>query len=613
MLFIVKRFFVFSSFFIFFFAAGFYIYHLSKFPSHDTLSNRLNQLRKYYPDDILIKTGSNLAEPELRINHFLKFPIKKKRETTRVGTFGDSHTFGVETHKEANYPAQLQKLFEKHFTSQKVEVLNFGKGGHSFQQQFFLWEKYAKLYGIDYILYGPRGLYYKKDLTFAYNSSFNENFRFPRNRFFLSEKEGLKLASIKGIHPEDQYKNYYSLIPSLTALRYGKRPFQLWESYFPFLRERLKNPFYYSSDLPEHIESPKINKILLKKIRKDYNKKILLLVDTKWSFESYSDNKNLYNLNFFDSLSQTAFLYKVFGHKSSLGNELVASVYFNALTGKKKFSLNVFNCYFNKMDFSVVKEHLDFKNVKRIFIGTKNTAVGEIRLNSSDHYYKKGGGSFSKIKNTKSLIGFSGSSVNDFGLPPYFPVPFELNKKSKIYIISSPPPHTHTFSLSSDKKKFVLGHVKPLDVSGKIFNFYANYISWIKYVDHTYARFQLEKLPLDIKAQLLQHRNQKTYLYVDNYVLGELLQTTIYGQSVFILKPKKHTLLMMGPMHLIKEQELPSDFPLYIHYFMEDARVLKSAIPEWSCIKKNKIYKLSLPNFKPIKKTEYLKKEQYSK
>ena len=415
-----------------------YVYHWFASPSYRDLSTRLSALRKHYPEDILLKTGSNLAEPDSRKNHFLRFSIKKKNGIIRVGTFGDSHTFGGEVHKEASYPSQLQKLFKNHFVSQTVEVLNFGKGSHSFQQQFFLWEKYAKLYEIDYVLYGPRGLYYERDLTFAYNFSFNEDLWFPRNRFFLSKKNKLELIAIKGVHPEDQYKKYYSLIPSLVALRYDKHPFQMWEKYFPFLREKLKNPFYYTPNLPKHVESPKINKILLKKIKADYNKKILFLVDTKWLFESYSDSKNLYNLNFIDSLSQTVFLYKVLGHKSSLGNELLASVYFNALIGKEKFGLNVFNCYFNQLDFSVDKGNLNFKNVKQIFIGTKSTPIGEVRLNTSDHYYRQGGGAFSKMKSVKTLIGFSGSSVNDFGLPPYFPVPFELNKESEIYI--TPPP-----------------------------------------------------------------------------------------------------------------------------------------------------------------------------
>ena len=50
------------------------------------------------------------------------------------------------------------------------------------------------------------------------------------------------------------------------------------------------------------------------------------------------------------------------------------------------------------MDFSIVKENINFKNVKQMFIGTKNIPVGEVRLNSSNHYYKQGGGSFSKTK-----------------------------------------------------------------------------------------------------------------------------------------------------------------------------------------------------------------------
>ena len=532
-------------------------------------------------------------EPKSRKNHFLNFPQEKKSGVIRVGVFGASHAFGDETYKKASYPFHLQKLFDEHFPFQKVEVLNFAMGGHSFQQQFFLWEKYAKLYEIDYILYGPRGLVYFRDLSFLDDVAFKPPFPFPKSRFVLLQggKKGIKLVHVKGTSFEDKYKNYYSLIPSVTALRYDKRAFQLWEYYLPFFKKKLKNPFYYSG-LPESVESPKINQILLEKMRKDFNKKMLLFTDSKKFFHSYLDKGALYNLNLFDPLSRKNFLYKVFIHKSSLGNELVAAVYFNALIGNKEFYWNIFNCYLNPIPFSVVKKQLNLRAVEKIFIGTENVSIGELRANVSNHYYEEEKWSFyqNKSKNIKSLIGFSRPSVNGFDWSPYFPLPFDLNEKSKVYIEFS------------GGKKLPLGLFKPLDKYGKIFNLYLNSMKWKMGSTEIYMYFPLKKLSLDLKAELLKYKNQRMFLKLDGYMLGELLRTVVYKQVSLILEPKQQsTFLMMGPMSLIKERDLPSNFPLYVHYLMEDGSVLKSLMPEWSCLKEKKKYKLSLPHFEPIK------------
>ena len=587
----IKKAFVLLGFFLLFFATGLYFYNLFKNPFHDIV-NHLILLQRYYPEDILLKAGNHLTEPKSRKNHFLNFPQEKKSGVIRVGVFGASHAFGAETYKKASYPFQLQKLFDEHFPFQKVEVLNFGMGGHGFQQQFFVWEKYAKLYEIDYILYGPRGLVYLRDLSFLTDAALKSPFPFPKSRFVLLQggKKGIKLVYIKGTSFEDKYKNYYSLIPSVTALHYDKRAFQLWEYYLPFFKKELKNSFYYF-DLPESVESPKINQILLEKMRKDFNKKMLLFTDSKKSFHSYLDKGALYNLNLFDPLSRKNFLYKVFTHKSSLGNELVAAVYFNALIGNKEFYWNIFNCYLNPVPFSVVEKQLNLQNVKRILIGAEDISIGEMRVNASDHHYKsEGESSFqNKPENIKSLIGFSRSSVNGFGWSPYFPLPFDLNEKSRVYIEFL------------NGKKTLLTHVKPVDRYGKMFNVYLNSMKW-KNRDVISIYFPLEDLSLDLKTKLLQYKSKKIFLKINDYVLGELLQTVIYRQPSLVLKPKqRHTFLIMGPMHPLKARDLPSSFPLYVHYVMEGGSVLKSRIPEWNCLKEKKKYKLFLPNFEPIK------------
>ena len=597
---LIKKSLISLSFFITFLVLGFYGYHLYKYPSDRDLSKHLDYLRKHYPDEFIMKIGSKLKTPGSRINHFLNFSAKKEQGVIRVGTFGDSYTFGTEVHKEASYPFQLQTLLNSYFPSQKIEVLNFGTSGHGFQEQFFLWERYTELYKIDYFLYGPYGFFPDRDLTFQKNWTYKlMDFYFPRNRFILSEKNKVNLIVLKGSSPEEKYKNYYALFPSFTALRYDRKPFQLWESYFPFLRGILTTTlplYFYYSDLPEHIESQKINQILLKKIKSVHKKKILFLTIKKSFFKNYQDIKTLFNLNLFNLVFYDKFLYRICGHFSSLGNEIVSRIYFYALMGKTEFEVNTLNCEFNKKSAPVHStENINLNNVKKIFTGTSSLLLGEVRLNSSDHYWRQEGASFSQNKpeNIKSFIGFSDSSTNDIGLSPYFPVPLKLSHKNTIFI------------RFSNGERVSLGQVKKLDMSGKFFNFYLNYTD-VKLDEndrHYEVHFLKEKFPQSLKEKLDLLSNKKTYLLIDDYVLGKLLPGTYHEEPSLIFKPlAKNSFLMMGPQHLVQEKQLPAKFPLYIHYIMQDDRVFKSLIPDWSCYKEKQTYKLELPNFEPLKK-----------
>ena len=583
-------------FFVFLFA-GFYGYHLYKSPSERELSKRLNWLRKYYPEEILMTVGNNLANPDDEENHFLRFSVEKERGAVRIGAFGDSFTFGEEVHGNASWPVQLQTLLSEAFPHHKVEVLNFGRGGHGFREQFILWEHYTYSYNLDYILYGPRGLWYDRDLTFQKNPNIGARrfFVFPGDRFILSKNGGVKRMSLKGSTPEEKYKNYYTFFPTWTALRYDTRPFRLWELYLPFLRGKLKNLFYYS-DLPADVESAKINQILFRKMQSANEEKILLLSSAprnKKILENYEDIKRSHNLNFFDSFIEN-FLYRVFGHASSLGNELTAHVYFNALMGKTKFRLNVFSCRFSpkKMGGGVKNDiKIDLNHVKQIRIGTGDTAFGELRVNSPAHEYMDDGGfSGGKSEGVKSFIGFSGRSINDFGLSPYIPLPFELKTGMEVYV-------------EFPKGEIVsLGRIEALDIFEKFFNLYVDYLDYRRRRPAAHVYFITDELPLGFREKLSRYSGKRVVLKIGDYTIGELRAREFYGRSAFRLNHKaENTFIMMGPRGLLREQQLPNQFPLQLHYIMKDDRIFRSRVPEWSCRRERKDYRLSLPNFKPLR------------
>ena len=571
------------------FLSGFYIYYLYKRPQ----IQYPERLLKHYPRDFILKTGGSLSFPEKRLQHFLRF-LPSEKFSLRIGTFGDSHTYGDEVHKTNTYPYQLQELFNQNFADKNIEILNFGVSGHGFQEQFFLLEKYAKAYRLDYILIGPRGLHSSRDVTFRKNWAFHKLIP-PKERFILS-KNKLKLIQIKGTSLKERYKKYYSLIPSWSALHYDRRPFQIWEHLFPFLWNNISNPLYHKK-IPEDRESSQINKILLQKIQTLYDKKIIFLTDYKPIFDSYRSEKILYNLNYI-KFKRSNF-YKVFYHESSFGNEITAKIYFNALIGKKEFSVNIINCHPESYrENSLLKQ--SFKNpikkrirkfalfdVKSIQINTENRQISSLRRNSSDHYWNKRSASHYIDKKTRSFIALSNKNYF-LDSPAYFPVPFQLKEGMGVYV------------QSGFKEKIKLGSIIAFDEHKKIFHFYGKYIKNTLFTYTHYKPFFYQKdFPLFLKNNL----KPIFKLFIEDYKLGSLDHQRSKESSAFKFTPTSGydaSFLMMGPSHYIRNKDLPEKFSLHIQYNLKTGVAVKSSIPNWKCRKEETEVKLNLPNFKNL-------------
>ena len=440
---------------------------------------------------------------------------------------------------------------------------------------------------MDYFLYGPAGLHAKRDLSFGKPWDSKHIFSFPANRFILSGSARARRMEIEGADLKEKYRNYYTLIPSWIALRYDRRPFKMWESYFPFLKDRLSNPLYYS-DLPAENESLQINQILLKRVKKAHKKRFLILT-TDPVFKKMYETAEI-KPNTVKPFEHTFFFpYKVFSHQSSLGNELTAHVYFYALTGRKKFKLNIFKCAFNPKaqnappHFLRTRSHVDLKKTKYIFIGTRQIILGELRLNSPDHHYKKSSFFQNKPKNIKSLIGFSNSAENNFGMSPYYPLPFEPGERAQLKII-----------FPGKKSVPLPGKLRVVDISKKIFNFHWKDIKTL---------FNRDKDVFNIffPAPSGFINQARARLFIDDYPLGDLLWDQTHEAPALKLHPRKTpSFLIMGPARPLSERRLPSGFPLYVHYFMEDGLTVKSLIPHWTCRRKTQTFFLAPSDFLPL-------------
>ena len=570
-----------------------YIYYLHEI-------HRKKQI--HYPQDVILKTGNWLWPPEKRFQHFLNFIPSKSQDIVRIGTFGDSYTFGSEVKKADTYPYQLQELFNKNVKNKKVEILNFALPGVSFQEQFFLWEKYSKLYGLDYILLGPKGFFPIRDLTFG-RSYILRYFDPPKARFILHEANKIKKIYIKGTSLKEKYKNYYKFIPSLTVLRYDRRPFIVWENLFPFLNWNRLNPFYYKK-ISMDKEASKINRFLLEKMEHQHHKKILFFTDFKDTFDSYLSIERSHNLN--RILTKPDLFYTVFSHESPLGNEFWANIYFNALIGKKDFPSNIIHCYFKqvnkypffppplkiKSNLSGKKQNINLDFIKSIQIIGGTIPIAVFRHNSHDHHYNRGSYLNHKTEGTKTFIGLSNNKDSSLRAP-YIPLPIKLKEGTKIYI------------LSSNKTKINLGDIKSLDTQGIFFDFHEKYI--ITGLDtfrlHHISWLLWKKMPPALKEKLKDLKGPFK-LFVGNYKLGTLIPDMFFkGRALKFIPTSgyKKSFLMMGDFsHQIREKHFPPKFSLYIQYNMNTGKSLKSLMPDWRCKKEIQSIHLNLPNFNPL-------------
>ena len=191
-----------------------------------------------------------------------------------------------------------------------------------------------------------------------------------------------------------------------------------------------------------------------------HNKKILFFTDHYGPMlNNYQAVEKLYNFNFI-RFKKNRFYKMFYQHKSSLGNELIAKIYLNALTGKQKFFLKKIHCYFTDNKPVNEKFSKNLSATKSIQITDGKKAISSLRRVDSDSYMNK---------KTKSLISFSNKS--DF-LEYFFFLPVSLKEGMKISI------------QLADKQKFEIGSIEALDTYKKLFVFYGKYIK--NQIDHSY-------------------------------------------------------------------------------------------------------------------------------
>ena len=609
-------------FFLVFFLSGFYFYYLYRFQKAPDRKFVFN----YYPEDLVLKSGTRLHPPDNRIQHFLNFPTAKSKDSIRIGAFGDSYTYSKAVSKEASYPRQLQRMLEKRFPNKKIEVLNFGINGGGFDETFFLWEKYAETYEIDYILFGPRTFHPNRELTFRAQD--NNYYEHPKSRFILS-KGKLRLVSIQGNSLKKRYKNYYSIFPSWTALRYDVRPFKVWE--WILKSDIIKNPFYYRNSYKEEDwteESSQIYLLLLQKIEKAHPKKVLIVKDIfgvgfdKYPIFKHNSFKNFYNINYINYPYHEKSYYRHKTHYSSLGYEIPSVFFFHALIGKKDFSFNLINCQYSLQSKIKAEGTLEKSKSLKTPDSFKLSDLKSISIHPllkkkpnllnfytlSDYHIKE----LNINPDVKNFLGFS--SPVEFGNTAYLPLSYPLKDNLKVYIKL---PNGKRIGNQKNKERLELGKIQALDKYQKFFSLYGRYITYYApYFDKYYGTyFILKDMPPLIKNQIERAfvSEDRLELLLEDKSLGWLELETLeaeeddvidlFGRKILRFLPHRgynQSLLIMGNPDSISEKNLPFEFPLNIKYQINEKTVFKASVLNWDCKKQAQFIELNLKNFTPL-------------
>ena len=415
----------------------------------------------------------------------------------------------------------------------------------------------------------------------------------------------LQLIHIKGNTLEKRFNNYYSFIPSWTALRYDRRPFQLWESVFLFLRHNIWNPLYYKNISMEE-ESAEINILLLKKIKKLYDERIFILRDNSVFFERpeteriyYKSVEKEYNFNYIDESYEDKVLYRSFFHYSSLGYEIITKYFFYALIGKKKFFINLLKCHIKKdnlqanikfyplpaLPLSSDISNATFHSIKIL----TDRGIPLIRFVTYPDFKTED----YSINLEKNFIGFSSGTLGSFGNLSWYLFPIQLKDDMRVYL-----------KFSNRDEIIVLGSITLLESYRRFFYFHRKYIEnvWNIKSDNFDLYFLLKKMPLFIKEKIEKNifLRKSVDLFIGKYKLGVMVLDKFRTKDRLKFIPSQEQMLLMTGPSGVLEKNLPNKVSLYIQYNMDNGKSFKSLIPNWKCEKKRKWIHLKATSFKSL-------------
>ncbi len=174
---------------------------------------------------------------------YLNLPTEKPNGTYRIGIFGCSYVRGVGAAQGYDFPSHLQKKYQD-IGSDSIEVINFGVGTYGMNRAFYIWNRLAKLYELDVVIFNIHRFHYERDRTFI----FRQDSYGPIHGRYILEDGKLKYIAALGDSHAAASAGYYSPIPAWQYWRYEAKTPAPFRAFLPKGRELKKNPFYYHPD-----------------------------------------------------------------------------------------------------------------------------------------------------------------------------------------------------------------------------------------------------------------------------------------------------------------------------------------------------------------------------
>lgn len=251
--------------------------------------NQVEDTVKWLSKKVVYKINSD------SLNERFNYEIEKSKDTFRIITLGDSHTFGLYVNTKDNWTEVLEDMLNKNLSCKninKFEVINLGMSGYDIQYSIERFRLRGEKYHPDLILWFIKG----EDFL-----QYNEN--------MLKIKERLKKTQPNRTEAEYWDLAYKSSIKDLGENNLFKKVMGLLESFSNYYKNRLV-VFTYP-------------------IKKEYIKALKNFVKKRPKTYFFDDIPNIYitrNLNFFPNDQ----------HPNEEGHRIIAFSLFKYLTNNNK-------------------------------------------------------------------------------------------------------------------------------------------------------------------------------------------------------------------------------------------------------------------------------------
>ncbi|MDQ7822280.1 MAG: hypothetical protein RDV48_05750 [Candidatus Eremiobacteraeota bacterium] len=309
-----------------------YVRSLDGYKQRNAPSYREPDTPSVAPADLLNLGWAHTKEIHPEYSYIL-FPREKKPGTIRVGIFGCSFVFGMETAKGNEFPTFLQRKFKEGGFS-NVEVINFGVSGYGMHQSYLLWKAAGIRYDLDYAVFLPLEIHESRDRTFIFN---NREY-LPLHGRFIAERGDLKLVGVAGDSLLDATMRYFRFFPPWRYLRYDeKAPVSLYALDSAKSGE-LENPFYYRDKKERKKEILDTYALIFNRLGSEARNAIIIAEEEDMrGLEKQVSSPHLTFLRGWAPHVRDSFLYHApIGHHSALGHRLQADELFDFLTGGEK-------------------------------------------------------------------------------------------------------------------------------------------------------------------------------------------------------------------------------------------------------------------------------------